>query len=93
MINAPISTANDKNGNGKYAPLRRKVKEEAQVEAEVQEFVYLDKNDTRMIFNNSKDPIYFAFEYLEKRSLTQLAGDFVKDSLFEITNFISKAAR
>lgn len=91
MLQPPITTSNDKNGNGRYVPLKRKAQAKAQ--EEVQEFIYLDTVDSRMRFNNSKDPIYFAFEYLEKRSITQLAGDLVKDSLFEITNFISKVVR
>ena len=43
-----------------------------------------------MRFNNSQDPIYYAFEVLENRTVPQLMGDFVKDSFFEITTFISK---
>lgn len=92
MIKAPVSTANDSNGNGKYKPLRRKAKKQA-AETASQEFAYLTSYDSRMRFNNSKDPIYFAFDYIEKRSLPQLAGDFIKDSFFEITNFISKVVR
>ena len=88
MIQATVQTANDRGGNGKFKPLKRAKKTDAQENS--QEFVYLESMDSRMRFNNSKDPIYFAFEYLEKRSVAQLAGDFVKDSLFEITNFVSK---
>lgn len=90
MIQPAIQTSNDKNGNGKYKPLRRAKK---QAVKEVKEFSYLDKMDTRMRFNNSKDPIYFAFEYLESRSVAQLAGDFVQDTFFEIANFVSKVIK
>lgn len=86
-----MNTSNDRNGNGKHKPLARVKKQKA--EDAVQEFAYLDRVDTRMRFNNSKDPIYFAFEYLEKRTVAQLAGDFVKDSLYEITNFVSKVVK
>lgn len=91
MIQPAIQTANDRGGNGKYKPLRR-AKKQAAVK-EVKEFTYLDKMDTRMRFNNSKDPIYSAFEYLENRSVAQLAGDFVQDTFFEIANFVSKVVR
>ena len=85
-----MNTSKDKDGNGRHTPLAR-IKKEAK--EQVQEFVYLDKADTRMRFNNSKDPIYFAFEYLEQRTIAQLASDFVKDSFFEITSFVSKIAK
>jgi len=52
--------------------------------------VYLNKNDRRMRFNNSQDPIYFAFDYLENRPVSTLAKEFVSDSVYEIRNFISK---
>ena len=90
MISTAMNTSKDKDGNGRHTPLAR-IKKEAK--EQVQEFVYLDKADTRMRFNNSKDPIYFAFEYLEQRTVAQLASDFVKDSFFEITSFVSKIAK
>ena len=52
--------------------------------------VYLNKNDRRMRFNNSQDPIYFAFDYIENRPVSALAKEFVEDSVYEIRNFISK---
>ena len=63
------------------------------IEAHKNEFQYLNKNDRRMRFNNAKDPIYFAFDYVENRPVADLAKDFVKDSLFEITNFVSKVIK
>jgi hypothetical protein len=91
MITAAAHTSKDRDGNGKHTPLARIKKEEAK--EKVQEFVYLDKADKRMRFNNSKDPIYFAFEYLEKRTVAQLASDFVKDSIYEITTFVSRVVK
>jgi len=84
----PTPLMNDKNGNGKYRGLRRRKK--VKKEEEEKEFKYLSNLDPRMKFNNSRDPIYFAFEYLEKRSLPELMGDFIQDSFFEIANFVSK---
>lgn len=54
---------------------------------------YLTKNDRRMRFNNAKDPIYFAFDYLENKSVSVLAKEFVKDTFFEIADFVSKVVR
>ncbi len=91
MFLATTGTANNRSGNGKYRPLRKRTKKASQEQAN--DFAYLDKIDTRMRFNNSKDPIYFAFEYLEQRTVPQLAMDFVKDSFFEIANFVSKVVK
>ena len=88
LLLATSPTTNEKNGNGKYKPLRkRKAKKD-----KAQEFSYLNNKDFRMRFNTAQDPIYYAFECLENRTVPQLMGDFVKDSLFEITNFISKVS-
>lgn len=85
---ATSHTKNDKNGNGKYKGLRRrKVKKTASA---ANGFRYLTNNDLTMQFNDSKDPIYFAFEYLEQRTLPQLMDDFVKDSFFSISTFVYK---
>lgn len=91
MIQQTISTNNEKQGNGRYTPLRKRNKQNAQTET--QEFSYLDSADRRMRFNTSRDPIYFTFEYIKKRSLSDLACDFVKDSFSEMVNFVSKAVK
>ncbi len=54
------------------------------------ELYYLNKKDRRMRFNNAKDPIYFAFDYIEKASISTLFKDFIKDSIFEVKKFFSK---
>jgi len=87
MILATAPTFNDKQGSGKYRPLRKRRKKNKEEE---KEFQYLATSDLRMRFNSSRDPIYFAFEYLENRTLPQLMSDFIQDSFFEITNFVSK---
>ena len=56
-------------------------------------FVYLNKNDRRMRFYNAQDPIYFCFDYVENRPVAELAKEFVKDSIYEITNFVSKIVK
>ena len=84
-----FAATNEKQGNGKYSPLRKR-KRAKKAEQNPNEFKYLTNNDLTMRFNNSRDPIYFAFDYLKNRSLPELVGDLVKDSFFEITNFVSK---
>ena len=34
-------------------------------------FEYLNKNDRRMRFNNSQDPIYFLFEHVENKPVSK----------------------
>ena len=63
------------------------------IEAHKNEFQYLNKNDRRMRFNNAADPIYLAFDYIENIPVADLAKEFVKDSLFEITRFVSKVVK
>jgi len=56
----------------------------------VKEFKYLESKDKRMRFNTSQDPIYFVFDCIENRPVGVLAKEFVKDSVFEVINFVSK---
>lgn len=91
MFLAATPTMNQKNGNGRFKPLKRRRKQKP--EENKDDFNYLASADPRMRFNNSKDPIYFAFEHLEQRSVPQLMGDFVKDSFFEIAEFVSKVVQ
>ncbi|MBP3820610.1 hypothetical protein J6G99_03080 [bacterium] len=56
----------------------------------VKEFNYLEAKDRRMRFNNSQDPIYYVFDCIENRPVSTLAKEFVKDSVFEVMNFVSK---
>lgn len=85
-----LATSNEKQGSGKYRPLRkRKVTKKSAKNSG--EFSYLNTNhDLTMQFNTSRDPIYYAFECLEQRSVPQLMGDFIEDSFFSIANFVSK---
>ncbi len=56
----------------------------------VKEFNYLENKDRRMRFNNSQDPIYYVFDCIDNRPVSTLAKEFVKDSFFEVVNFVSK---
>ncbi len=50
-------------------------------------------NDPRMRFRNSADPIYVAFDYIDNQPLSKLATSFVKESVFEVMNFVSKVIK
>jgi len=91
MLPNTNNTKNDTNGNGQFGTLIRKRTKRKSVRGNsYEDFTYLDKKDRRMRFNNSKDPIYYVFDCLENRPVSTLAKEFVKDTLFEITNFVSR---
>ena len=74
---------NNRGGNGQFKPMARRPK---QLETAL---ATIDRKDIRMRFRNSRDPLYIAFDYLDQRPVQELAKDFVKDSIYEIMNFIS----
>ena len=69
------------------------VKPSRRRKSSIKEFKYLENKDKRMRFNNSQDPIYYVFDCIENRPVTTLAKEFVKDSFFEIANFVTKVVR
>ena len=85
-INSAGDAKNNRGGNGQFRPLLRKAQKENRLQANL---AILDKKDIRMRFKNSRDPLYIAFDYIDKRPVQELAVEFVKDSLFDIVSFIS----
>ena len=45
-------------------------------------------NDPRMRFRNAKDPVYVAFNYLDKQPLDRLAKVFVNDLIQDGKRFL-----
>lgn len=83
--------ANPKNNNQFGSLTRRKPASKKRTkEFNIEDYCYLDKRDKRMRFNTSKDPIYYVFDCVDNRPLSTLAKEFAKDTLFEITHFVSK---
>ena len=95
MLHNNTESNNNTNVNGKFGSLLRKRKNNSSSTKEfnIEDFNYLEKSDRRMRFNNSKDPIYYVFDVIENRPIKTLAKEFVKDSLFEAINFVSKVVR
>ncbi len=85
-INPAGNTNNNRGGNGQFRPLLRKAQQENKLQASL---AILDKKDLRMRFKNSRDPLYIAFDYIDKRPVQELAVAFVKDTLFDVMNFVS----
>ena len=85
-INPAGNSQNNRGGNGQFRPVLRRAQQENRLQANL---AILDKKDLRMRFKNSRDPLYIAFDYIDNRPVQELAVDFVKESLFDIVNFIS----
>lgn len=90
MLPTAGGTKNETSGNGQFGALtRRNKKRKSSTGFSIEDYCYLEKNDRRMRFNNSKDPIYYVFDCVENRPITTLAKEFVKDSFKDIVNFVS----
>ncbi len=70
--------------------VNRKNKKKNNAEFDINTYKFIGKNDRRMRFNNAKDPIYYIFDCVENRPVKTLAKEFVKDTFFDIANFVSK---
>jgi len=94
MLPTTTSSNNNTNGNGQFGSLlRKRTQKIVHEEFDIEDYNYLAQKDRRMRFNNSKDPIYYVFDVIENRPIKTLAKEFVKDSLFEAINFVSKVVR
>lgn len=92
-IAAATNLQNNRGGNGRYMPLRRQRRNPKQRREYLQATLELmDKRDLRTRFRSSKDPVFVAFDFVDQQSLGQLAVEFVKDSIWDIANFVSKTA-
>ena len=88
-VSAPMTAENNRGGNGRgYMPMRRRGGSNNSKQNTAQNF----RKDARMRFKNSKDPVFVAFDYIDNQSIPELAADFVKDTLFDIMQFVSNVA-
>jgi len=69
---------------------KRKNKKNQNAEFDLETYKFIGKKDRRMRFNNSKDPIYYIFDCIENRPVTTLAKEFVRDTFFDISLFVSR---
>jgi hypothetical protein len=72
---------------------KKRNKRSNNAEFDIETYKFIGKTDRRMRFNTSKDPIYYIFDCVENRPISTLAKEFVKDSFFDIANFVSKVVR
>ena len=95
MLPTTAESNNNTGGNGQFGSLliKRNTKKRDVTSFNLEDYEYLTQKDRRMRFNNSKDPIYYVFDVIENRPIKTLAKEFVKDSFFEVANFVSQVVR
>ncbi len=95
MLQTTAESNNNTSGNGQFGSLvrKRRNKRNNSGEFNIENYNYLGLKDRRMRFNNARDPIYYVFDVIENRPIKTLAKEFVKDSFFEIANFVTKVVR
>lgn len=89
-IAAPAGTKNNTGGDGHFSSLRRRANQQSNNNSNK---TILEHTDPRMRFRNSADPYYVADNYVMSQPLSTLATSFVKESIFDIMNFVSKVIK
>lgn len=82
--------------NTKFGTMVRPIKKvnKSEITSEnLEDYTFIGQKDRRMRFNTARDPIYYVFDVIENRPVKTLAKEFVKDSFFEIANFVTKVVR
>lgn len=82
--------------NTKFGTMVRPVKKvnKSEITSEnLEDYTFIGQKDRRMRFNTARDPIYYVFDVIENRPVKTLAKEFVKDSFFEIANFVTQVVR
>ncbi len=73
-------------GSGRFRPMRRKQRGNSSNP-------FAQPRFDRMSFKASKDPVYVAFDHLDKQPVSKLAKDFVKETFaIPFTKWISQGA-
>jgi len=87
LTNNRLSTSGNfsQGGNGKYKPLKtRNTKSNAGA------YNPFEPTYDRMRFKNTRDPIFIAFDHIEKQNTLSLTADFIKDGITDSISTIGK---
>lgn len=89
LNNNRLSTSNSfsQGGNGKYRPLKTRKNNGTTNSLAFDPF---NPSYDRMRFKNSRDPIFVAFDQVEKQSPLKLAKDLIKESITDSINTIGQ---
>ena len=84
-----LSTSADitKGGNGKYKPLKTR---NANGKSKAGTYDPFNPSFDRMRFKNSRDPIFVAFDHIEKQNPFKLTTDFISEGITESISTIGK---
>ena len=74
-------------GNGKYKPLKTKGTGKKSVSGAYDPF---NPSYDRMRFKNSRDPIFVAFDHIDKQSPLKLTTEWIKEGITDSINTIGK---
>ncbi len=95
MILTTTGTDSNTNGNGQFGSLLRNRKKKRDKDTRLitsynlEDYTFIGKNDRRMRFNNTQDPIYYVFDVIENRPIKTLAKEFVKDTFKDVCSYFS----
>lgn len=94
-ITAPTGLQNNRGGSGKYVPLRKRssvdtISHFEDIDNLVETLDDIDKRNIRTIFKQAKDPVYLAYEHIDRQPLNKLAKDFVKETAMDFVEFVAK---
>lgn len=98
MLPTTCQMDNNTSGNGQFGSLLKKRKRAKKhcdsrmvTSYNLEDYTFIGKNDRRMRFNNSKDPIFYVFDVIESRPVTTLAKEFVRDAFKDTFNSLKSA--
>ena len=89
LSNDRLSTSGNltKGGNGRYNPLRKR---SAGNRTNAGAYDPFAPTYDRMRFKNSRDPIFVAFDHIEKQSPLKLTTDLIKEGITDSISTIGK---
>lgn len=83
-IMAATSSQNNRGGNGRYTPLRKRSKSDKKAghfdTTDLMDTLNrIDDRNIMTIFKQAKDPVQLAFDHIDKQPLKKVATDAIKD--------------
>ncbi len=92
-IMAATSSQNNRGGNGRYMPLKRRgasngTFDRLNTEGLLETLNAIDERNIRTIFKQAKDPVELAFDHIDRQSLKKVTTDAIKDSISDMRGSI-----
>ncbi len=89
LVNNRLTTSGNfsQGGNGKYKPLRTRNNSKRNNSGTFDPF---NPSYDRMSFKSTRDPIFVAFDHIERQNPIKLTTDLIKDGITDSINTIGK---